>query len=249
VCAFCTSARPQLCERGTCEFGINIDGGWQEYLAVPVENLYALPEKVSFVEAGAGCILNCPMAAVDMVGVDEGATVLILGDGPSSLVMIQLFRIKGARRIVVSGHRGLRLKLARELGADQVINTHESVLADALGELSGSIDIVVDAVGKSNTLAEALRVAGKRARVHLFGLPEGPMDNLPMDEFLWKELTLTGSTGAPSLWPVAMEYLQDGSLKVLPIISHRFSLEQAPEAVDYILNNPSEIIKAVFEMT
>ena len=248
ACSHCRSGNPQLCERGTCEFGINIDGGWQEYIAVPAENLYVLPESVSFVEAGAGCILNCPMAAVDMVGVDRGETVLIIGDGPSSLVMLQLFRIRGAGKIVVSGHRGLRLKLARELGADQVINTHESGLADALGELSGSIDVVVDAVGKSNTLAEALTVAGKRARVHLFGLPEGPLDNLPVDEFLWKELTLTGSTGAPSLWPVVMEYLQEGSLKVLPIISHRFSLEQAPDAVNFILNNPSEIVKAEFEM-
>ena len=215
---------------------------------MPVENLYTLPESVSFLEAGAGCILNCPMAAVDMVGVNSGDAVLIIGDGPSSLVMLQLFRIKGAGRIVVSGHRDLRLKLARKLGADQVINSHECGLAEALGELSGCIDVVVDAVGKSNTLAEALKVAGKRARVHLFGLPEGPLDNLPMDELLWKELTLTGSTGAPSLWPVAMEYLQEGTLKVLPIISHRFSLEQAPEAVDFILNNPSEMVKAVFEM-
>jgi L-gulonate 5-dehydrogenase len=130
-----------------------------------------------------------------------------------------------------------------------VINTNESALADALGDLAGRIDVVVDAVGKSETLTDALMVAGKRARVHLFGLPEGRLGDLPMDQFLWKELTLTGSTGAPSLWPVAMEYLQEGSLQVSPIISHRFSLEQAQEAVDYILNKPSEVVKAVFELS
>jgi len=48
---------------------------------------------------------------------------------------------------------------------------------------------------------------------------------------------------------MAMEYLQQGSLNVSPIISHRFSLEQAREAVDYILSNPSEIVKAVFELS
>lgn len=248
-CPYCRSGNRQLCEKGTCEFGINIDGGWQEYLVVPVENLYDLPDSVSYLEAGAGCVLNCPMAAVEMVGVDAGDNVLILGDGPSSLVMLQLVRIKGAGKIVVSGHRQRRLKLARELGADQVINTHESGLADALGELAGRMHVVVDAVGKSETLADALMVAGKRARVHLFGLPEGPFGDLPMDEFLWKELTLTGSTGAPSLWPAAMEYLQQGSLNVSPIISHRFSLEQAREAADYILSNPLRIVKAVFELS
>jgi len=248
-CSYCTSANPQLCERGTCEYGINIDGGWQEYLSVPANNLYTLPESVSFIEAGAGCILNCPMAAVEMVGVKGGDTVLILGDGPSTLVMLQLFRIKGAGSVAVSGHRELRLELARELGADHVINTRQSRLSEALGELAGHIDVVVDAVGKSETLAQALMVAGKRARVHLFGLPEGVLNNLPMDQFLWKELTLTASTGAPSLWPVAMDYLQKRILKVRPIISHRFSLEKAPDAVEFILNNPSKIVKAVFEMT
>ena len=69
-----------------------------------------------------------------------------------------------------------------------------------------------------------------------------------MDQLLWKELTLTASTGAPALWARAMEYLQAGSLKVLPIISHRFSLERATDAVEYILHNPADIVKAVFEI-
>ncbi len=247
-CLFCRSGNRQLCEQGTCEYGINIDGGWQEFVVIPAANLYRLPDSVSLVDAGAGCILNCPMAAVEMLGIEKGDRVLILGDGPSSLVLLQLARIKGAGMVVVSGHRRRRLELAEELGADQVINTHELNLADALGEHAGKLNVVVDAVGKSETMADALMVAGKRARVHLFGLPEGPLSELPMDEFLWKELTLTGSTGAPSLWPVAMDYLEQGSLRVAPIISHHFSIEQAQEAVDYILRNPSEVVKAVFEL-
>jgi L-gulonate 5-dehydrogenase len=246
-CLYCRSNSRQLCEQGTCEYGINIDGGWQEFVIIPAANLYRLPDCVSLVEAGAGCILNCPLTAVEMVGIAKGDSVLILGDGPSSLILLQLARIKGAGRVAVSGHRRRRLKLAEELGADQVIDTHEHDLAGALGEHAGKLNVVIDAVGKSETLIDALKVAGKRARVHLFGLPEGPLSDLPMDEFLWKELTLTGSTGAPSLWPVAMNYLERGSLRVAPIISHRFTIEQAQEAVDYILSNPSEVVKAVFE--
>jgi L-gulonate 5-dehydrogenase len=247
-CLFCASDNPQLCERGTTEYGINIDGGWQEYLVVPEKNLYVLPDSVSFVEAGAGCILNCPMAAVEMVHVQRGESVLILGDGPSSLVMLQLFRLRGAGSITVSGHRDVRLNLARKLGADSVVNTHKDELATALGTRAGTFDVVVDAVGTSETLTQALILSGKRARVHLFGLPESPLTDLPMDEFLWKELTMTGSTGAPALWPSAMEQIQNGSLRVLPIISHRFTLDKAQEAVEYILNNQSKIVKAVFEM-
>ena len=56
------------------------------------------------------------------------------------------------------------------------------------------------------------------------------------------------STGAPSLWPTAMDYLCRGHLRVAPIVSHSFPIEKAPEALDYIRGNPKEIVKAVFEM-
>ena len=63
-CGFCLSGRVQLCSQGTREYGVDLDGGWAEYLVVPAANTYRLPEKVSFLEAGAGCILNCPLAEI-----------------------------------------------------------------------------------------------------------------------------------------------------------------------------------------
>ncbi len=248
-CGYCRSGQRQLCDRGTCEFGVNIDGGWQEFVVVPQENLYHLPEGVSYTEAGAGCILNCPMAAVEMVGIYSGDTVLIMGDGPSSLVMVQLARLKGAVTIIVAGHRKRRLELALELGADVVVNTHRDKLEDAVASVNSELSVIIDAVGKTETLSLALSLAGKRARVHLFGLPVGLIGNLPMDRFLFKELTLTGSTGAPNLWNVAMEYLSRKLLRVEPIISHRFSIEEAPEAIAFIHDNPQDVVKAIFEMS
>ena len=107
--------------------------------------------------------------------------------------------------------------------------------------------MVIDAVGKSETLASALRFAGRLGRVHLFGLPEGPMNNLPMDEFLWKELTLKSSTGNPALWPKAMDLISQGLLKVRPMITQQFPLEEASQAIDFVQNRRQEVIKAVFQ--
>lgn len=247
-CRYCRSRQPQLCEKGTCEIGINIDGGWAEYVVVPAANLYLLPEKVEFFEVGAGCILNCPMAAIEKVGVGRGDVVLVIGDGPSSLMMIQFALLKGASRVIVAGHRQRRLSLALELGAERVVNTHTEDLAEAIKSLPGPPHVVIDAVGKSETFAAALSLAGREGRVHFFGLPEGPMDNIPLDVLLFKELTIVSSTGAPALWPKAMELMSSGRLKVAPLISHRFSIEKAPEALDFIRNNPQEIVKAIFEM-
>ncbi|MFC1676753.1 zinc-binding dehydrogenase [Planctomycetota bacterium] len=247
-CKYCLSGQPQLCEKGTCELGVNIDGGWAEYVVAPVENLYTLPETVNFLEAGAGCILNCPMAAIEAVKIEAGDIVLILGDGPSSLIMVQLAILKGASKVIVSGHRKRRLDLAIELGADKVINTHTEDMNEAIASLASAPNVVIDAVGKSETFASALSLAAKRGRIHIFGLPEGPVNNIPLDQFLWKELTLKSSTGAPALWPVAMNLMSKGLLKVEPLITHRFALDKASEALEYIRNNSKEIIKAVFDM-
>ncbi len=247
-CAYCRTGRAQLCSRGTCEFGVDIDGGWAEYLEVPASNTYLLPDGVSFAEAGAGCILNCPMAAVEKVGIRPGDDVLIIGDGPSSLIMIQLARLKGAGRIVISGHRQRRLALARTLGADRIVNANTEDLGEVLASLRMSPSVVIDAVGTSETFSRALRAAGAEGRVHLFGLPERPFDGVPMDLVLFKELQVVSSTGSPKYWSTAMRLIEHGLLKVEPLITHRFEITGAAEALAYVQKNRGEVVKAVFQM-
>jgi 2-desacetyl-2-hydroxyethyl bacteriochlorophyllide A dehydrogenase len=249
-CMFCRSLKMQLCEKGTTELGINIDGGWSEYVTVPKRNIYMVPKNISFIEVGAGCILNCPLAAIEAVGINPGDTVIIIGDGPSSLVMLQLARLKGAKQVIVTGHREKRLKLALELGADYAINTDVINISDFIGTIpkENRPQIVIDAVGKSETFNFALSLAGKCGKVHLFGLPEQPLSNIKMDAMLWKELKITSSTGRPDLWDMSMDLLSRGFLKISSLISHRFPFEEAPKAIEFIKNNPGEIVKAIFEM-
>ena len=244
-CVYCLRGQRQLCERGTKELGVHIDGGWADYVIVPVENVYLLPDSVSFNEAGAGCILNCPIAAVESVDVKTGDFLLILGDGPSSLIMLQIARLKGANPIFIAGHRAKRLALAEALGADVAINTHVDDIFTIMGGLGKKPNVVIEAVGKSETLNWALRLAGTGARISFFGLPGAPLDGVEMEHFLFKELSLTSSTGNPSYWESAMKLLGMGLLKVAPIISHTFSLGEISEALEYINGNPEEIVKAI----
>lgn len=247
-CIYCLTRQTQLCEKGTVELGVNLDGGWAEYVLVPKDNIYFLPDNVEFFISGAGCILNCPPAAIEKVNILPGDTVLIIGDGPSSLIMIQLAKLKGASKVIISGHRQIRLSLAVELGADIAVNTHQEDLFEVMNSLGRQPEVIIDAVGKSETLAAAIKIAGRMSRIHLFGLPEEPLNNLPMDLLLFKEVTLVSSTGYPKLWSTMMDYISRGLIKVSSIISHRFPIEEAPKAIDYIYGNPEKVIKAVFEM-
>ena len=244
-CLYCLQKERQLCQKGVRELGVHLDGAWAEYMILPRENIYLLPDCISFEEAGAGCILNCPMAAIEKIGVYAGDFVLILGDGPSSLIMVQLARLKGAGAIVVAGHRKARLALASELGADEVINTLDVDIGACIARYKKQPDVVIDAVGKSETLNLALRLARVKGRVHLFGLPSKPLDGIEMEHFLFKELLLTSSTGHPALWESAVRYISQGLLRVKPLISHRFTLGEIAQALDFIHRNSKEIIKAV----
>ena len=244
-CVFCLQKERQLCEKGVRELGVHLDGGWAEYLILPKENIYFLADSVLFEEAGAGCILNCTMAAIEKIGVCAGDFVLILGDGPSSLIMIQLAKLKGAEIAVVTGHRDKRLGLAAELGADKTINTHTEDIESCIEKYGREPDVVIDAVGRSETLNQALRLVRKKGRIHLFGLPEGSLAGLEMEHFIFKEIFLTSSTGNPALWQTSAMYLAKGWLQVKPLISHRVKLEEIVSAIDFIKTNSKEIVKAV----
>jgi threonine dehydrogenase-like Zn-dependent dehydrogenase len=244
-CEFCLRSERHLCKCGTCEIGVNVDGGWAEYVIVPKENIYILPETVTYEEAGAGCILNCPLAAIEKVGVGIGDFVVIIGDGPSSLIMVQLARLKGAIEIMVIGHRDKRLALAKELGADRTVNTRDCDIFEVMKGLQGKPNVIIDAVGKAETLNWALEFSGTGTRIHFFGLPGGPLDGIDMKHFLFKELMLTSSTGNPAYWQTSMKYLSSGLLKVKPIISHKFRLQDINGALDYIHKNSKDIVKAI----
>lgn len=246
ACDLCLAGKKQMCKKGTMELGVNKDGGWQNYIVVPYGNVFELPKQVTYEEAGAGCLLTCPPAAIERVKVYPQDTVLIIGDGPSSLVMIQFARLKGAGKIIVSGHRKKRLDMAISLGCDVALNSHETEVDKWIKNSGTEPRVVIDAVGTSESFALALKTAAREGRVHLFGLPEAPLNNLQMDMLLWKELTITGSTGAPEYWPIALDFISRKFLSIKPLISHKFPLTSAPSALEYIRSHSREIIKAIF---
>ena len=239
-CIYCLTKRTQLCIKGTTELGINIDGGWSEYVVVPAGNIYMLPENVDFFIAGAGCILNCPIAAIEKVRVNHGDFVFIIGDGPSSLVMIQLARLKGASTVIVAGHRQKRLSLCIALGADKVINTNFENLEAAINVLPQKPNVIIDAVGKSESFASALLIASIDCRIHLFGLPEDNFSNIPMDIFLWKRAQFDFIDGAAISVASNDGFSITRIYKDCPDYQSQVPIEKAPEALDFIRKNPKK---------
>ena len=135
TCYHCQKQMFHLCPQ-IKEFGINIDGGWQEYISIPARNAYLLPDTVSYEEAALLEPLNCTLGAVERLHIHYGDEVLIFGSGPAGLMYVQLAKLKGAGKIILVGIQAERQQLGQELGADVLLNGRDPKLQEKIVQIT-----------------------------------------------------------------------------------------------------------------
>lgn len=231
-CEFCLTGRDNLCERGGY-FGMDIPGGYAEYVKVPVRTLNALPESLGFEEAAASQIAfgTAWHVLINRGGLRAGQTVLIqaAGSGIGSAA-VQVARLAGAR-VIATASSDAKLERARQLGADEGINYTREADFDqkvlALTEGRG-VDLVMEHVGGEvfTRSLSCLRTDGTMVTVGAHAGEVVPLDIIP---FFRRQLKLVGSKNA-SLAELreVMGMVAAGRLK--PVIHARFPLERADEA-------------------
>src|SRR5213595_463902 len=126
VCHHCRVGWSQLCRAGITVYGVTAHGGHADYLKVPARTLVELPEELSFAEGAAvACGTGTAYGALKRMKVGGGDTLAVFGQGPVGLSATMLGAAMGARVIAIDVVPE-RLRLARELGADAVINAKRS---------------------------------------------------------------------------------------------------------------------------
>ncbi len=139
-----------------------------EYVAHPADFAFKLPEKTSYEEATLFEPLAVGLYSVVRAKVSFGGEILILGAGPIGLATLQAVVNIGGGRVTVADIYDFRLKKARELGADKVINPQQS---DALDKLRSSFDYVFETAGSVVTTQQTVKLAKRGRKVILIGLP------------------------------------------------------------------------------
>ena len=193
-CSYCRSGIGHFCEN-IIGIGTTVNGGFSEYCAVPESQVYKIADTTSFSEAAMCEPVACCLHGIGLCGITSGDTVAVIGCGMIGMIMIQLAKISGAAKIIAIEPDEKKLKKAKELGADIVI---DPVKEDA-GEVikSHGIDrvaVVIECVGKPGTMEEAIRLAGKKSTVMFFGLT-APGDTIKVKPFelFKKEITIKAS--------------------------------------------------------
>ncbi len=240
-CAYCRNGKKQLCE-SLHAIGVNQDGGFQEYCVVPQTQAFLLEEFVSFEEGAMAEPVACCLHGIERSEIKEGDTVCVIGGGAIGLIMVQLAKLKGASKVILSEPVEMRRRIGLQVGADAVVDPASGNLKEQIKKVIGEdyVDVVIECVGRLAATRQAFEIAGKGAGILLFSVPEtGAEFPLPLFDIYQKELKISGSFINPDTHLRAVKLINSRKLQIAPIITHKYCLEEVNRAIQMQMSNDS----------
>jgi threonine 3-dehydrogenase len=245
-CLLCRTGNAHVCPY-TRIIGVDRDGCFAEYIAMPATNVWHLDDSISYDVGG----IHDPMGNAFHTALTAdipGATVLITGCGPIGLFAIGICRAAGASRVIASDINETRLGLARLMGAHDAVTpdlVEEKVKAATAGL---GVDVVLEMSGVAAAIHQAFDLVRVGGRIQMLGIPNKPIElDLPR-EVIFKGLTIYGVVGRRmyETWHQMTRFLRAGEFDPTPIITHRFPMEEFDAAIAAIKSG--EAGKVIFEI-
>ncbi|XP_076012028.1 sorbitol dehydrogenase [Genypterus blacodes] len=212
------------------------DGNLCRYYKHSANFCYKLPDNVTFEEGALIEPLSVGIHACRRAGVALGSTVLICGAGPIGLVCLLVAKAMGASQVVITDLAAERLAMAKELGADFQVtvkreDTPQNLATTVEGMLGAQPHITIECTGAESSVHTAIYATRSGGVVVLVGM--GPqMTTVPLVNATIKEVDIRGVFRYCNTWPMAIAMLASGKVNVKPLVTHRFSLEQAVQAFE-----------------
>jgi threonine 3-dehydrogenase len=231
-CRNCQAGRRHLCIN-TVGVGVNRQGAFAEFVAIPGSNVQPIPDDIpDDVASILDPLGNAVHTALhfDLVGED----VLVTGAGPIGMMATAIARHVGARYIVVTDVNSYRLELAATMGADRELDTRVVSIASAMSELGmrEGFDVGLEMSGNPNALHDMITHMDNGGGIALLGIPphQAPID---WNDIVFKGLTLQGIYGRRMFetWYKMLAMLQTG-LDISPVITHHFAADDFAEAFE-----------------
>lgn len=244
TCSACLEGRTNNCKEVRV-LGVHLDGGMIGEMAVPGELLYVCPEamtadQVALVEPTAVAIHACNRA-----GLGSGMSLAVIGSGVIGLLVLQIARSWGCAPTLAVDRIPERLQLAYSLGADLIVNNEQGDALSAGRELRpDGFDVVMDMVGTTATLADAIKLARRGGTIVPVALPHGAIE-FDFEPLYRKELSIVGSRLYDGDFAQAIDLIASGGVDADAIITHHFPLRDAETAFSTLMNHPDEAIKVV----
>lgn len=236
-CEYCTSGNDNICPKRKV-FGVNVWGGFAEYIKIPASILISIPDSLSFVEAAASpsAFGTAWHMLVTRAKIQPGEWVLILAAGSSvGVAGIQIAKHFGCK-VIATASTDEKLAKAKEIGADYLINYTEKNFAHEVMQITENrgVDVVFEHVGTS-TWEKSIASLRPTGRLVTCGGTTGRFGQTDIWGIFWKQISLLGSFGwtAKEFFPV-WDLIGKGVFH--PIIDRTFPLAETAAAQQYIMD-------------
>ncbi|MDD2772960.1 MAG: L-threonine 3-dehydrogenase [Elusimicrobiales bacterium] len=238
-CRNCRAGQRHLCIN-TKGVGVTRPGCFAEYLAMPAENVFPLPDDISDDEAAIfdpfGNAVHTALS-YDLVGED----VLLTGAGPIGIMAAAVARHVGARHVVLTDISDYRLELARKLGVETVVDSRRQTLEDVMKriKMTEGFDVGMEMSGSPVAFNDMLRTVRMGGKIALLGiLPDDT--KISWSKMIFKGLRLKCIYGREMFetWYKMVALLQSG-LDIKPVITHRFPVKDYKEAFELMSSGKS----------
>ena len=232
-CEYCRSGRYNLCENVRFYGTPPYHGAFAEYVSAPAQNVYSMPNNMTYEEGAMIEPLAVGMMAAKRGRVTVHDTVAIFGAGPIGLLSLQAVRSHGVIDTYVIDIIDYRLDYAQKLGASEVINASKTDVIKQIMKLTQGkgVDVIIEASGSPKAIKQALEIIKPGGRIILVGYPLIEVPIL-IDKILAKELDILGVHRYANVFPTAIKCVASGKIDVKSLVTHIFPLEKILEGFE-----------------
>lgn len=244
-CTTCRKGHPNVCSSVKC-YGVQMDGGYQDYIVVGQEHLYSFDSSITFEQAALAEPFSIASNILHRAQLAKGESLLVIGSGTIGMAVIQVAKMIGAR-LLVSDVIDRKLEIARSMGADAVVNSKTESLKDAAAKFAPEgFDVVLDAVGITPIFQQSIDYAAPCGRMMCIGFDGRPAE-IPPATVTRRELSIIGSRMNCFRFPIVMEWLKDGKIQADKMISCKYNINDIQKAFEQTINDCEGSVKTIIQ--
>ncbi|KIM85703.1 hypothetical protein PILCRDRAFT_816905 [Piloderma croceum F 1598] len=236
TCFYCRRGEALLCENFEGR-GVTMSGGFAEYVVFDGSKVFKIQnltdEEATLVEPAA-----CAIHGLDKLAAPVGIEVLIIGAGPTGLILAQLLKLNGASRVVIAANNGIKIKIAKELEAG-----HEYIELDRQNpqaqwekikqENPYGFDVVIEATGSEKIANDSINYVRRGGTLMIYGVyANKALVHWPPSKIFGDEIKIIGSFAQTHCFPRAVAYLDSGKINVKGMVTDIYKIDEYQQALD-----------------